>query len=51
MSGPALDRYFASRDDLLVALVEESYDDLACTLTEVAYRTLSGTPKNASEQR
>src|ERR1700704_232657 len=29
MSGPALYRYFASRDDLLVALVEESYEDLS----------------------
>jgi AcrR family transcriptional regulator len=45
MSGPALYRYFASRDDLLVALVEESYEDLAGTLTEVAYRTRSGTPE------
>jgi AcrR family transcriptional regulator len=45
MSGPALYRYFASRDDLLVALVEESYEDLADTLTEVAYRTRSGTPE------
>jgi AcrR family transcriptional regulator len=45
MSGPALYRYFASRDDLLVALVEDSYVDLAGTLTEVAYRTRSGTPE------
>jgi AcrR family transcriptional regulator len=45
MSGPALYRYFASRDDLLVALVEESYEDLADTLTEVAYRGRSGTPE------
>jgi AcrR family transcriptional regulator len=45
MSGPALYRYFASRDDLLVALVEESYEDLADTLTAVAYRTRSGTPE------
>jgi AcrR family transcriptional regulator len=45
MSGPALYRYFASRDDLLVALIEESYEDLAHTLTEVAYLTRSGTPE------
>jgi AcrR family transcriptional regulator len=44
MSGPALYRYFASRDDLLVALIEESYEDLADTLTEVADRTQAGTP-------
>jgi AcrR family transcriptional regulator len=45
MSGPALYRYFASRDDLLVALVEESYEDLADTLTAVAKRTQSATPE------
>jgi AcrR family transcriptional regulator len=45
MSGPALYRYFASRDDLLVALIEESYEDLADTLAEVAVRTRSGTPE------
>ena len=32
MSGPALYRYFASREDLLVALVADSYDDLAGTV-------------------
>jgi AcrR family transcriptional regulator len=45
MSGPALYRYFASRDDLLIALIEESYEDLADTLTEVADRTESSTPE------
>jgi AcrR family transcriptional regulator len=45
MSGPALYRYFASRDDLLVALIEECYEDLADTLTEVAYQTRSDTPE------
>lgn len=32
MSGPGLYRYFASRDDLLAALVADSYDDLATAL-------------------
>jgi AcrR family transcriptional regulator len=45
MSGPALYRYFASRDDLLVALAEESWADIADTLTEVAKRTQSATPE------
>jgi AcrR family transcriptional regulator len=45
MSGPALYRYFASRDDLLVALVEESWVDIADTLTETAGRTRSATPE------
>jgi AcrR family transcriptional regulator len=45
MSGPALYRYFASRDDLLVALVEESWADIADTLTEAARRTQSATPE------
>ena len=43
MSGPALYRYFSSRDDLLVALIEESYQDLADTLTDVAEQTRSET--------
>jgi AcrR family transcriptional regulator len=45
MSGPALYRYFASREDLLAALVEESWADIADTLTEVAKRTRSATPE------
>jgi AcrR family transcriptional regulator len=32
MSGPGLYRYFASRDDLLAALVADSYDELADAL-------------------
>lgn len=32
MSGPAMYRYFGSRDELLATLVGESYDDLAVTL-------------------
>jgi AcrR family transcriptional regulator len=45
MSGPALYRYFASRDDLLVALAEASWADIADTLTEVAKRARSATPE------
>jgi AcrR family transcriptional regulator len=45
MSGPALYRYFASRDDLLVALVEESWADIADAMTEEAKRTQSATPE------
>jgi AcrR family transcriptional regulator len=45
MSGPALYRYFASREDLLIALVEESWADIADTLTEAAKRTQSATPE------
>lgn len=36
MSGPALYRYFSSRDDLLAALVADSYDDLAESLRRAA---------------
>ena len=36
MSGPALYRYFGSRDELLVTLVTESYEDLARTLEAAA---------------
>jgi AcrR family transcriptional regulator len=45
MSGPALYRYFASRDDLLLALIMESYEDFADTLTAIADRTRSDTPE------
>jgi AcrR family transcriptional regulator len=45
MSGPALYRYFASRDDLLVALVEESWADIADSLAEAAKRAQSATPE------
>lgn len=36
MSGPGLYRYFASRDDLLAALVADSYDELADALEAAA---------------
>ena len=45
MSGPALYRYFASRDDLLVALVEASWADIADAMTEAAKRTQSAAPE------
>jgi AcrR family transcriptional regulator len=41
MSGPAIYRYFASRDALLTALVADLYDDLAGAL-EAAERAASG---------
>ncbi|WP_443048354.1 TetR/AcrR family transcriptional regulator [Streptomyces sp. H39-C1] len=34
MSGPALYRYFASRDDLLSALIRDAYDDLATAIEQ-----------------
>jgi AcrR family transcriptional regulator len=36
VSGPALYRYFASRDELLTELVIDAYDDLAATLADAA---------------
>ena len=36
VSGPALYRYFASRDDLLTELVIDAYDDLAAALRTAA---------------
>ena len=44
MSGPALYRYFASREDLLVALVTDSYDDLASAV-EAAAEDLPAVPR------
>ena len=44
MSGPALYRYFASRDELLATLITESYEDLADTLDEVALHARGGEP-------
>jgi AcrR family transcriptional regulator len=43
MSGPALYRYFSSRDDLLVALVEQSWADIADAMTEAASLSRSAT--------
>ncbi|MFB7667407.1 TetR/AcrR family transcriptional regulator [Kitasatospora sp. NPDC056138] len=36
LSGPALYRYFASRDDLLGSLIGDAYQDLAATVGEAA---------------
>jgi AcrR family transcriptional regulator len=47
VSGPALYRYFASRDELLTELVIDAYDDMAAAL-----RTASATtPKRAPRRR
>ena len=39
MSGPAIYRYFASRDDLLTTLVVDAYGDLADTLGQALEQT------------
>lgn len=49
MSGPALYRYFASREDLLMALVADSYDDLADTV-EAAFDDASGGPATGGDR-
>uniref|UniRef100_A0AAU3GL06 TetR/AcrR family transcriptional regulator n=1 Tax=Streptomyces sp. NBC_01401 TaxID=2903854 RepID=A0AAU3GL06_9ACTN len=36
LSGPALYRYFASRDDLLSALIRDAYDDAATVVADAA---------------
>jgi AcrR family transcriptional regulator len=46
VSGPALYRYFAGRDELLTELVIDAYHDLADTLTDAARRAPS-TPARA----
>jgi AcrR family transcriptional regulator len=38
VSGPALYRYFAGRDELLTELVVDAYDDLAAALSDAAAR-------------
>ncbi|MDJ0345590.1 TetR/AcrR family transcriptional regulator [Streptomyces sp. H10-C2] len=46
MSGPALYRYFASRDDLLSVLIRDAYDDLATAIENaVAAGPGSGSPR------
>ncbi len=44
MTGPALYRYFASRDELLTALIVDAYDDLGTTLTRAVADAASGGP-------
>ena len=45
MSGPAMYRYFASRDELLATLVTESYEDLAQTLEAAAAAAREAPPE------
>ena len=47
MSGPALYRYFASRDELMATLVTESYEDLADTVDAA----IEQTRQNSGERR
>lgn len=49
LSGPALYRYFASRDDLVNALVRDAYDDATAAVLEAA-DGLSGEPATALRQ-
>ena len=51
MSGPALYRYFASREDLLVALVADSYDDLAGTVEAASEAVSAGPPTGGDRLR
>lgn len=46
MTGPALYRYFAGRDDLLTALIIDAYEDLGTTLT----RAVAAAPDGPDEQ-
>jgi AcrR family transcriptional regulator len=45
VSGPALYRYFASRDDLLTELVIDAYHDLADALTDALRHAASTRPR------
>ncbi len=45
VSGPALYRYFASRDELLTELVIDAYHDLAHALSEAARRAPGPQPR------
>ncbi len=45
MSGPAMYRYFASRDELLATLVAESYEALSDALIDAAERARRRTPE------
>ncbi|MFF6906820.1 TetR/AcrR family transcriptional regulator [Streptomyces sp. NPDC012389] len=42
LSGPALYRYFTSRDDLLNALIRDAYDDAAAAMARAAVRSAKG---------
>jgi AcrR family transcriptional regulator len=49
VSGPALYRYFASRDDLLTELVIDAYHDLADALAVAASHVPDDNPRNRFE--
>lgn len=49
VSGPALYRYFASRDDLLTELVIDAYQDLANALTAAVRQVPGHNPRNRFE--
>jgi AcrR family transcriptional regulator len=49
VSGPALYRYFASRDDLLTELVIDAYHDLANALTAATSQVPSDNPRGRFE--
>ncbi|MFE7749157.1 TetR/AcrR family transcriptional regulator [Streptomyces sp. NPDC057428] len=45
LSGPALYRYFASRDDLLSALIRDAYDDAASAVARAAAQAQALSPR------
>ncbi|MER7909081.1 TetR/AcrR family transcriptional regulator [Streptomyces sp. NPDC096068] len=45
LSGPALYRYFANRDDLLSALIRDAYDDAATAIGEAAATARDRSPR------
>ncbi|GAA2966201.1 TetR/AcrR family transcriptional regulator [Streptomyces enissocaesilis] len=45
LSGPALYRYFASRDDLLNALIRDAYDDAAAAVGAASADAAAGSPR------
>jgi len=49
VSGPALYRYFASRDELLTELVIDAYDDLAAALAEASDQVAGQDPRGRLE--
>ncbi|WP_055586241.1 TetR/AcrR family transcriptional regulator [Streptacidiphilus griseoplanus] len=46
LSGPALYRYFANRDDLLGSLIGDAYQDLAAAIGEAAQASAKYTPRH-----
>lgn len=49
LSGPALYRYFASRDDLLNALIRDAYDDAASAVAAAADRSAGEADPSAAD--